>query len=242
MKHCRQENERLTLAVLRDNFVSFLRYLSVLMARRRGGDYMAKTCHSVLRLLHFLKASAPQPYGAAKQRQFKEQESQLASLKHQLRKICRHVPFDYKALMEGAKWKDAPELIAFIEEEKKKAVELMKVGASLLHLAGAAVLVAVRAMYVRCTLCLPPSHPCGCLPLPPPSLAGPSRCNWGLPCHQHCHLHFLQVPRAAPVRDASRPPRCARRGRGLGQGPHALLLDGPSDTLEARVVHLPVPP
>ena len=126
--HCMEEGERLGLWVFRDKFVTgFLRYISFLKARGRGGDYLSKNCHTALRHLHFLRASSPVPYTALENQQFKEQLDMLNTLKWQLRKISHHVPFDYKALMDGAQWKDAPEIIAFIEQQKEQACTAFKV-------------------------------------------------------------------------------------------------------------------
>jgi hypothetical protein len=177
--------------VVRDSFGSFLRFVSVLMARERSGAYVGQACHAAARMLHFLKASAPQPYGAAKLRQFKQQTEQLARLKYQLQKIVRHVPFNYKALMEGAKWKGAPELIAFIEEEKRKAVELMKVGASQPSALPCTLLWLLRWRYVggtRAVRCASP--PPTQLPAPPPSP----------PCRP------FQLPLGTPLPPALSPP------------------------------------
>lgn len=125
--HCMEAGDRLGLHMFRDKFSGFLRFISMLKARGRGGDYMAKTCHSAVRHLHHLKATSPRPYTAAQLQQFNEQLEILGTLKWQLRKICRHIPFNYQALLEGSGWNDAPELIAYIEEEKQTAINIMKV-------------------------------------------------------------------------------------------------------------------
>lgn len=126
--HCKLPGEQLSLSVVRDKFsTAFLRFISFLKARGSSGDYLCKNCHSILRILHFLRASSPAPYSPTKQQQFKEQEEMLEMLKWQLRKISRHRPFNYDAMMDAANWKDVHELFAFIEQEKLKACTLVQV-------------------------------------------------------------------------------------------------------------------
>lgn len=125
--HCLEAGERLGLHLYRDKFPTFLRFISMLKAKGRGGDYMSKVSHSAVRHLHHLKAISPTPYTANQEQQFKEQLEILDILKWQLRKVCKHVPFNHQALMESSGWQDAPQIIAFIEEEKKKACNEMLV-------------------------------------------------------------------------------------------------------------------
>lgn len=124
--------ERLSLYCFRDKFnPGFLRYIAFLKARGCSGDYMCKTCHSAVRVLHYLKSSSSPPYTSLQQQQFKEELEVLDILKWQLRKIQHHTPFNYEALLEKSNWKGgAPEIIAFIEQEKEKACTLVKVSIS----------------------------------------------------------------------------------------------------------------
>ena len=147
--HCMQPGEQLSLAVFRDRFSpAFLRYISFLKARGRCGDYLSKNCHSAVRVIHYLKASSAQLYTPLQQQQFKEQDDMLDILKWQLRKISRHRPFNYDALMEGANWKGVPELLAFIEQEKQKACDVVKVRKSRARHAS----IGAAAMSVRCAV------------------------------------------------------------------------------------------
>lgn len=129
-KHAILPGHQLGLAAFRDDFTAFLRYMSFLKGRGTGGDYMSKHCYSASRVLHYLKAAAPAPYSSQHLQRHKEQLAILSNLSWQLRKICLHKPFNYQALMDTAGWKDAPELIAFIEEEKMKACTILKVSSS----------------------------------------------------------------------------------------------------------------
>ena len=75
-----------------------------------------------------------------------------------------------------------------------------------------------------------------------PCLGGPSWHCGGLPSHWHSFWHATSLPRAWFAGEPPRPPRRRVGGESLGQGSHALLLDGAPDSLEARMVCKSVPP
>jgi hypothetical protein len=126
-QHCNEERRHVRLAVFRDDFLSFLRYISMLKAKGRSGDYMSKNCHCAVRHLHHLKSTSPTPYTATQLQRHTEQLEMLDTLKWQLRKITHHTPFNYQALMAGGRWKDAPDIISFIEQQKEATCTQVKV-------------------------------------------------------------------------------------------------------------------
>ena len=124
------EGERVAPLFYLTHFVAgFLRYLAFMKARGCCGDYMSKTCHTAVRHLHFLKASASPPLTPTELRMLGDMLVMLDTLKWQLRKITHHKPFSYDALLDGSNWKGgAPAIIAFIEQEKEAAIVAIKVG------------------------------------------------------------------------------------------------------------------
>ncbi|KAL4858979.1 LINE-1 retrotransposable element ORF2 protein [Chlorella vulgaris] len=87
---------------------------------------MSKNCHCAVRHLHHLKSTSPTPYNATQLQRHTEQLEMLDTLKWQLRKITHHTPFNYQALMAGGRWKDAPDIISFIEQQKEATCTQVK--------------------------------------------------------------------------------------------------------------------
>lgn len=238
----------LDLTAIRDHFhPGCTSYISFLYKRHTEGDYMAKVCYTIIRVLCYLEATAQPPYDAAAKALHARQLATINTLKYQVNKITYTVPFDAERLKEQGLWKDGSELIALVEKTKHKAIAAMKVSSRRRRAVGAAASAAMWWSAMPSSLASQPLQWCCCAEAKtifvfPCSPAGPACQDWQQQGHRCGQRQAAALPRAGLLRNSPHPRGIHQCGRAVVQGHHAGILLRPRHSPQAQLAGQPHPP